>query len=127
MDGWLLGWVGAWVGGWIHGWIEREVLINGIMVGSSGGGPKRISRVIPGVWGLRSIASFFRTRFFSNFFDVGSILGGFWEVKTEPKSCFFGFFFDVFFECVLASILGRFFLVFLRADLQNSCAHAVFC
>ena len=107
--------------------MDGEVLINVFIVGSSGGSLKRIFFVISGVWGLSCIASFFRTRFFSIFFDVGSISGGFWEVKTEPKSCFFGFFFDVFFECVLASILGRFFLVFLRADLQNSCAHAVFC
>ena len=49
----------------------------------------------------------FRRRFFSIFFDVGSILGGFGRPKRKPKSIFGTFFFDAFFECVLASILER--------------------
>ena len=52
--------------------------------------------------------SFFRRRFFSFFFDLGSILGGFGRPKRRPKSSFGRFFFDAFFECVLASIFGRF-------------------
>ena len=42
------------------------------------------------------------------FFDFGCILGGFGRPKRRPKSIFGRFFFDAFFECVLASILGRF-------------------
>ena len=49
-----------------------------------------------------------RVFFFSIFFDVGSILGRFGRPKRRPKSIFGTFFFDVFFECVSASILGRF-------------------
>ena len=52
--------------------------------------------------------AFFWTQFFSIFFDVGSILGGFGRPKRSPKSIFGRPFFDVFFECVLASILGGF-------------------
>ena len=52
--------------------------------------------------------AFFRRFFFSIFFDVGSILGGFGRPKRSPKSIFGRPFFDVFFECVLASILGGF-------------------
>ena len=52
--------------------------------------------------------AFFRWPFFPNFFDVGSILGGFGRPKRSPKSIFGRLFFDVFFECVLASILGGF-------------------
>ena len=51
--------------------------------------------------------SFFQLRFFAIFFDVGSILGGFGRPKRKPKSIFGTFFFDAFFECVLASILER--------------------
>ena len=47
-------------------------------------------------------------RFFFMFFDVGSILGGFGRPKRRPKPSFGRFFFDVFFDCVLASISGRF-------------------
>ncbi len=35
-------------------------------------------------------------------------MGRFWEAKTEAKIDFWDFFFDVFFECVSASIFGRF-------------------
>ena len=55
--------------------------------------------------------SFFGRRFFSFFFDLGSILGGFGRPKRRQKSSFGRFFFDVFFECVSASILDRFFEV----------------
>ena len=37
------------------------------------------------------------------FVVLGSILGGFGEAKWKPKSIFWRVFFDVFFECVLAS------------------------
>ena len=50
----------------------------------------------------------------------------FWDAKMDAKIDFLEVFFRCFFECVLASIFGRFFHVFLRADLENSCAHAVF-
>ena len=43
------------------------------------------------------------------FFDFGAILGGFGKPNRRPKSIFGMFFFDVFFECVSASILGGFF------------------
>ena len=50
-------------------------------------------------------------------FDVGSILRGFGRPKRKPKSISGTFFFDAFFECVLASILGG----FLEArNLKNS-------
>ena len=63
------------------------------------------------------LRGFFRRLFFSFFFDVGSILGGFGRPKRRPKSSFGRFFFDVFFECVSASILDR----FLEArNLKNS-------
>ena len=52
--------------------------------------------------------SFFRRRFFSFFFDVGSILGGLGRPKRRPKSIFRKLFCDAFFECVSASISGRF-------------------
>ena len=42
------------------------------------------------------------------FFDFSSILVGFGRSKRRPKSIFGRFFCDAFFECVLASILGRF-------------------
>ena len=48
--------------------------------------------------------AFFSKAFFSMCFDVGSILGGFGRPKRRPKSSFGRFFFDVFFECVSASI-----------------------
>ena len=49
--------------------------------------------------------------------DFGEISGGFGRPKRRPKSIFGRFFFDVFFECVLASILGG----FLEArNLKNS-------
>ena len=51
------------------------------------------------------------------FFDFWLILGGFGRPKRKPKSIFGTFFFGVFFECVLASIFGR----FLEArNLKNS-------
>ena len=49
-----------------------------------------------------------RPRFFASRLDFGAILGGFGRPKWKPKSIFGRFFFDVFFECVLASILGGF-------------------
>ena len=52
--------------------------------------------------------SFFGRRFFSFFFDLGSILGGFGRPKRRPKSIFGRFFFGVFFECVSASIFHGF-------------------
>ena len=48
--------------------------------------------------------SFFGRRFFSFFFDLGSILGGFGRPKRRPKSSFGSSFVDVFSECVSASI-----------------------
>ena len=51
------------------------------------------------------------------FFDVGSILGGFGRPKRRPKSVFWRFFFDVFFECVSASIFHGFWKA---RTLQNS-------
>ena len=65
-----------------------------------------------GVWGLSPIASFFELVFEGAFFRLFLKLGRFWEVfgrpKRRPKSIFGIFFFDVFFECVSASILGGF-------------------
>ena len=42
------------------------------------------------------------------FGDFGRVWGGFRKPKGKPKSIFSKSFFDVFFECVLASISGRF-------------------
>ena len=47
--------------------------------------------------------------------------------KMNPKSDFWDVFFRLFFDSGLVEIFGRFSGVFLRADLQNSCAHTVFC
>ena len=47
-------------------------------------------------------------RLFSLFSNVGSIWGGFGKPKRRPKSISGTFFFDVFLDCVLASILGGF-------------------
>ena len=60
-------------------------------------------------WTMESdFHSFFRRRFFSHVFDVGSMLGGFGRPKWRPKSISGTFFWDAFFECVLGSILGGF-------------------
>ena len=95
--------------GWMDGWMDGEVLIIGMMVGWSGGVPKGLPS---GLFPLICIASFFefffRRRLFSYFFDVGSILGGFGRPKRRQKSSFGRFFFDVFFECVSASIFRQF-------------------
>ena len=48
----------------------------------------------------------------SDFGGVRSDFGRFWEAKIEPKSNFGRLFFDAFFECVSASISGRFLLIF---------------
>ena len=59
-----------------------------------------------------SIASQNKLRFTSLlggiFVVLGSILGDFGEAKWKAKSIFWRFFFDGFFECVLASIWGGF-------------------
>ena len=52
--------------------------------------------------------SFFGRRFFSFFFDVGSIRGDFGRPRWSPKSIFGTFFFDAFFERVSASIFNGF-------------------
>ena len=78
----------------------------------------------PGVWGLSCIASFFRTRFFSHFFDVGSILGGFWEAKTEAKIDFS----EVFFRCFFRMRFGiDFGWIFGASVHENSIKRIVFC
>ena len=43
-------------------------------------------------------------------------MGRFWRPKWRSKSILERFFFDVFFECVLASILGGFLKVFWRVE-----------
>ena len=50
----------------------------------------------------------FSKAFFSIFWNFGAILEGFGRPKWRPKSIFGTFFFDAFFERVLASIFGRF-------------------
>ena len=45
-------------------------------------------------------------RFF--FFNFWQILGGLGRPTWKPKSIFWRFFFDAFFECISASFLGRF-------------------
>ena len=56
--------------------------------------------------------SFFHLFFEGDFFRFFSMLGRFWEgfgrPKWRPKSIFGRSFFDAFFECVLVSILDRF-------------------
>ena len=51
---------------------------------------------------------FFEGVFGGFFFDFSSVLGGFWRPKWKSKSIFGRFFFDVFFECVSASIFYGF-------------------
>ena len=58
---------------------------------------------------LRRMSLFWDSILEATFFDLGTILKSFWKPKWRPKSIFGMFFGDVFFECVLASILGRFF------------------
>ena len=99
--------------GWMDGWMDGEVLIIGKVVGWSGGVLKSlVSCDFPRV-PVRCIAFFFRVfvfekDFFSIVFYFLWILGGFGEPKWRPKSIFGSFFFDFFWDCVLASILGGF-------------------
>ena len=92
--------------------MDGEVLTIGKVVGWSGGVTKGLVSVEARPWSVVSGACFFRLIFErasgAFFFDVGSILGGFGTPKRKPKSIFGTFFFDAFFECVLASILGGF-------------------
>ena len=75
-------------------------------------GPKRLAlRWVPALVGeLRSFffSSFFSKAFFSDFWRCWVDLGRFWEAQTEAKIDFWRFFFDVFFECVSASIFDGF-------------------
>ena len=57
---------------------------------------------------LRPMTRFFRSSSEAMFFDLGWILEDFWEAKMVPISILESFFFDVVFECALASILNRF-------------------
>ena len=92
--------------------MDGEVLIIGKVVGWLGGVPKGLTsggfRPWSVICGASDFHSFFGRRFFSFFFDLGSILGGFGRPKRRPKSIFGMCFFDVFFACVSASVLGRF-------------------
>ena len=54
-------------------------------------------------WGL-----FFESVSEATFFDLGAILGGFWEAKMVPKSIFGKFWGGFFSRFVLVSILDRF-------------------
>ena len=56
-----------------------------------------------GPWGL-----FFEPVSEATFFDLGAILGGFWEAKMVPKSIFGRFFGSFFSHAISASILDRF-------------------
>ena len=92
----------------MDGWTDGEVLIIGMMVGWSGGVPKGLpcaeSRLFPRLF----FWSFFSKAFFFGCLGFWCDLGRFWEAKTEAKIDFWDFFFDVFFECVSASIFRRF-------------------
>ena len=98
--------------GWMDGWMDGEVLIIGKVVGWSGGVPKGLSSGGSRAWSVISGACFFRLIFErasgAFFFDFLCILEGFGKPKRRPKSIFQPFFFDAFFECVFASILGGF-------------------
>ena len=102
--------------GWMAGWMDGVVLINGIMVGWSGGPPKRISRVIPGVWGLVCIACFLRLFFERRFFRFFAIFDGFWEGfgrqnrgQNRDFLCFFRYFFRMRFGIDFGSFFSCFF------------------
>ena len=87
--------------GWMDGWMDGEVLINGFIVGWSGGGSKRIFSVICGVWGLIPIGSFFKLFFEGVFFRFFAILGGFWEgfgSQNGGQNRFLGGFFSMLFS-----------------------------
>ena len=56
----------------------------------------------------RFFESFLGRQFLAIFFDVGSLFKNFGKPKRRPKSIFGRFFFDVFFECVSASIFNGF-------------------
>ena len=52
-------------------------------------------------WGL-----FFESVSEATFFDLGAILGGFWEAKMVPKSIFGRFFGSLFSHAISAAVLG---------------------
>ena len=57
---------------------------------------------------LRRWSLFFRLVSDAVFLDFWWILDGFGRPKWRPKLIFGSFFFDIFWDCVLASILGGF-------------------
>ena len=94
--------------GWMDGWMDGEVLIIGKVVGWSGWVPKGLPCCKLRCGARLFFSSFFLDAIFLIFFDVGAIWGGFGRSKRRPKSIFGRFFFDVFFECVSASIFNGF-------------------
>ena len=57
---------------------------------------------------LGTLSLFFDSILEATFFDLGAILGGFWEAKMVPKSIFGRFFGSFFSHAISASILDRF-------------------
>ena len=111
--------------GWMDGW-RRPNHMRSLIGRQKALRPVTFRRGPRGFHSVVKQASF-SVAFRSDFRGLGEHFGRFWDAKMDAKINFLEVFFDVFFDRVLASILGRFFHVFLRADLQNSCAHAVFC
>ena len=105
--------------------MDGKVLIIGKVVGWSGGGLKPLPSFKDRYGAVSCKPVFFEVfsglnffRFFRCWFDFGKFL----EAKIEAKIDFS----EVFFRCFFGIDFRSFFYVFLRADLQISCAHAVF-
>ena len=96
-------WIDRSIDGWMDGWRSTNHWNDGWMVRR---GPKRLGFRCGDLVSGSYFFLLFSEGFFLIFFDVGSIFGGFGKPKRKPKSIFGTFFFDAFFECILASILG---------------------
>ena len=102
--------------GWMDGW-SRPNHMPSHLDALQTPGPVAFRRFVGRLHSVAKQASFniALPRVFCGF---GSNFGRFWEAKMDAEIDFPGIFFDVFFECVFASILDR----FLEArNLKNHC------
>ena len=92
--------------GWMDGW-RRPNHMRSPLDGLQTSTPVNLRRLPRGFHSVAKQASFniALPRVFCGF---GSNFGRFWEAKMDAEIDFPGIFFDVFFECVFASILDRF-------------------
>ena len=106
---WMDGWMDGWTDGWMDGWRSTNHWNDGWMVRR---GPQMLDfRVGRGSGRWFPGALFLKLFFESVFFEFLRFLvdfGRFSEAKMEAKIDFWEDFSNVFFERVLASILGRF-------------------